>query len=281
MKTILLLILSGALYAQAPLPSPSNGAGGGGGGTCTGCVLGSANLVTAGKPVAVSSSGTVTQAVAANIVGLWGGTCNSTTVLGGDGNCQSQTGYVLGAANLTTTGAVPFQNGTTGTLTQDAAFMYSTGGSTLQVGRVSTGITGVSGYLEVFNQTPALRLHIGIQGSQYGALLGSGGIFAWASGSDPTGTLDTGLTRLGAGIVAFGTGANSSTAGSFEAIAGAFLPVATASLKTCTAATGVPWRASVNDATAPALGVVLTGGGAIFANVHCSQTTGTYLVDGL
>jgi hypothetical protein len=57
--------------------------------------------------------------------------------------------------------------------------------------------------------------------------------------------------------------------------------VLTANLKTCTATTGTPWRAAVSDATAPALGVALTGGGAVFALVHCSLTTGTYLVDGM
>ncbi len=52
-------------------------------------------------------------------------------------------------------------------------------------------------------------------------------------------------------------------------------------LPACTASTGDPWRGSVTDATLPAIGVVVTGGGAVFANVHCSLTTGTYLVDGL
>ena len=64
-------------------------------------------------------------------------------------------------------------------------------------------------------------------------------------------------------------------------IALATTPVLTTNLKTCTATTGIPWRASVTDATAPALGVVLTGGGTSFANVHCSLTTGTYIVDGI
>ena len=64
-------------------------------------------------------------------------------------------------------------------------------------------------------------------------------------------------------------------------IALATTPVLTSNLKTCTAGTGIPWRASVTNATAPALGVVLTGGGTSFANVHCSLTTGTYIVDGI
>ena len=58
-------------------------------------------------------------------------------------------------------------------------------------------------------------------------------------------------------------------------------PVLTTNLKTCTASTGIPWRASVTDAVAPAVGVALTGGGLVFANVHCSLTTGTYIVDGI
>jgi hypothetical protein len=64
-------------------------------------------------------------------------------------------------------------------------------------------------------------------------------------------------------------------------IALATTPVLTTNLKTCTATTGIPWRASVTDATAPALGAPLTGGGTVFANVHCSLTSGTYIVDGI
>ena len=41
-------------------------------------------------------------------------------------------------------------------------------------------------------------------------------------------------------------------------------PVLTINLKICTATTGIPWRASVTDAVAPALGVALTGGGRSF-----------------
>ena len=92
---------------------------------------------------------------------------------------------------------------------------------------------------------------------------------------------DANISRDSAGIIDFGTGAQGSTAGSWKATAGATVAVATSALKTCTATTGTPWRAAVNDATAPALGVALTGGGTVFALVHCSLTTGTYIVDGL
>lgn len=75
--------------------------------------------------------------------------------------------------------------------------------------------------------------------------------------------------------------ADNSTYSPFSAGVVATIPRLTSALPTCTASTGTPWRASVSDATAPALGIVLTGGGTVFANVHCSLTTGTYLVDGL
>lgn len=91
---------------------------------------------------------------------------------------------------------------------------------------------------------------------------------------------DIAFTRNAAGILNLGAG-TSGTTGALELQNAATIPVATLSLKTCTASTGVPWRASVNDATAPALGVALTGGGGAFANVHCSLTTGTYIVDGI
>lgn len=61
----------------------------------------------------------------------------------------------------------------------------------------------------------------------------------------------------------------------------AMTPIAISALPTCTVSTGTPWRASVNNALAPALGAAVVGGGSAFANVHCSLTTGTYLVDGL
>lgn len=96
-----------------------------------------------------------------------------------------------------------------------------------------------------------------------------------------SGSVDTGISRIGAGVLGIGTGAQGSVTGFVELTSMATIPVSTSALNTCTAVTGIPWRAAVNDATAPALGIVLTGGGSVFANVHCSLTTGTYLVDGL
>lgn len=87
------------------------------------------------------------------------------------------------------------------------------------------------------------------------------------------GTLNNAI-ETGLGKVVFGDVVSSATAI-------ATLPLTTSSLPSCVATTGVPWRASVNDATAPTIGAALTGGGSVFANVHCSLATGTYLVDGL
>jgi hypothetical protein len=112
--------------------------------------------------------------------------------------------------------------------------------------------------------------------------LSSDQILGFGSGTDANaGSTDTGISRDAAGVLDIGTGAAKNVAGSLKLLAVATVPVATSALPACVATTGTAWRASVNDAVTPALGVVLTGGGAIFANVHCSLTTGTYLVDGI
>jgi hypothetical protein len=113
--------------------------------------------------------------------------------------------------------------------------------------------------------------------------------FGWVSGADPTGSStgpDTAFSRVSANVAQLGSDVgdasgqlNLAKLKATTAIATA--TVVTSALPTCTASTGIPWRASVSDAVTPALGVVLTGGGLVFANVHCSLTTGTYLVDGL
>jgi hypothetical protein len=47
------------------------------------------------------------------------------------------------------------------------------------------------------------------------------------------------------------------------------------------AAPGGGMRASVSDAVNPVVGVALTGGGHVFANVHYSPTTSQWIVDGI
>lgn len=165
------------------------------------------------------TSGVGAAAVAADIIGLMGGTCNSTTVVGGDGNCQSQSGYVLGKANLTTTGAIPIQNGTIGTLTQQTGLTFS--GNILSVpGIINSGTTGSSGGLSIYNATPAMRLLVGFLAGVGGLYPGANSVLAWSSGNDPSSGQDTNLSRDAAGVIDFGTGAAGSVAGSWKATNG-------------------------------------------------------------
>jgi hypothetical protein len=115
-----------------------------------------------------------------------------------------------------------------------------------------------------------------------GVYTGSLWAIGWSSSTTPSGApQDTAFSRDSAGVIDVGTGAQGSKAGSMIMTATAQTPVLTTNLKTCTATTGTAWRAAVSDAVAPAIGVALTGGGAVFALVHCSLTTGTYIVDGI
>lgn len=123
-----------------------------------------------------------------------------------------------------------------------------------------------------------------IQFKQAEIQLVSGVPFCWSSGA--IGSCDTGISRDAAGIIDFGTGAAASVAGSFKATASGTIAVLTANLKTCSAGGATPtginsYSGAVSDSVAPALGVALTGGGTVWAHVHCSLTTGTYLVDGI
>ena len=138
---------------------------------------------------------------------------------------------------------------------------------------MTTGTLGQFGFFQNAVSTPILMANI----STTGINVPTASVIGFGASS----TADSALSRDSAGLIDFGTGAQGSTAGSWKATAGATIAVATSALKTCTATTGTPWRAAVNDATAPALGVALTGGGTVFALVHCSLTTGTYIVDGL
>ena len=75
---------------------------------------------------------------------------------------------------------------------------------------------------------------------------------------------------------AAGGGSSDLTSEFFASIA--LLPQNT--LPTCSTSS-LAWRATVTNATTPVVGVALTQGGSTFANVHCSLTTGTWIVDGI
>jgi len=200
-------------------------------------------------------------------------------------NC---TGSALANCGTLSIGGGPFDGSTTG------KFVGSTSGTSIAVNEASgyvgdlmnLQVGGVSRFQlsAAGNITGIANVTFGTTIGAYpatGLQLGSGMPFQFTSSSSVGGGSDTSLSRDSAGVIDFGTGAQGSTAGNWKATAGATLAVATSALKTCTATTGTPWRAAVNDATAPAIGVALTGGGTVFALVHCSLTTGTYIVDGI
>lgn len=158
MRTLLaVLIFSGLAFGQGrPIPSPFATAGSTAGGTCgalSGDVTGTcAATVLSSIPGGVQSSITALGTIATGVwhgtvIGvLYGGTGADLSATGGANQVvkqattgsgftvgtlastqlSDQTDIVRGGANLTTTGAVPFQSGTTATLTQSATFTFVT-----------------------------------------------------------------------------------------------------------------------------------------------------------
>lgn len=159
-------------------------------------------------------------------------------------------------------------------------------------GGLGLGTTG-AGNIILFNGSDQVLFPFGlVHGLVLGAANTSSVQISGVSQSNPIFSIldgnGGGTAQLAVGACAPGgvSGSFCSTNGTLSgtlsaAKAAATLTVLTANLQTCTASTGTPWRASVSDATAPTIGVALTGGGAIFANVHCSLTTGTYIVDSI
>lgn len=138
--------------------------------------------------------------------------------------------------------------------------------------------TGSVGYQRLFGNGNNVYI---FDDGPYVAMAG-GAAISWAFGGSAGGTATSAICSAVSGVLTLSvlrtpcTAATALTLGSLATVT-----VLTSTLKTCTASTGTPWRAAVSDATAPAIGVVLTGGGTVFALVHCSLTTGTYLVDGI
>ena len=160
-------------------------------------------------------------------------------------------GSVSGNASSAASAVLALNTAATGTL-QYAVNGLVNGNSTNDI-----GVSGVAGGGSATNNK-------GVQGVANGSTsgIGYGGYFS------ATGAATNYGIYVAAGLSYFATQV-------------ATAAVLTASLPTCTSTTGTPWRGSVSDATAPTLGGALTGGGTSFANVHCSLTTGTYLVDGI
>jgi len=78
----------------------------------------------------------------------------------------------------------------------------------------------------------------------------------------------------------FASVSSSGDAGRITTVQGDSLAIYTANAPGCTS-TSPAWRITVLDATAPLVGSALTGGGAVWAHAHCSQTSAGYIVDGI
>lgn len=147
--------------------------------------------------------------------------------------------------------------------------------------RMLTGIyeSGSNGYTIQPSST-------GVQFSSNGLRQASGAYVGFQSGTTFQG-IDTASTRCAAGIWCFGTTTTvGDVTGATQDTATGTVAVLTTNLKPCSAGGSTPtgvnsYAQAVSDATAPTLGVALTGGGTVWAHVHCSLTTGTYIVDGL
>lgn len=242
--------------------------------------------------IATGSSGVAQVQTVENVISLWAGTCNSTTLLAGDGTCVTVSNpyaLVLNVSGAGATQALVARNttpttGVTQFIVQDGAVA----GVALTAPPFQIWDNSGNRHVSMTSATgAALVTYSGTGGANQALTIGyadinqpSNGRRLWFNSVDNiTGSVDLIESRLSAGILLISN--NGTSGGALEAGHLASPTVITSALKACTSSTGVPWRASVSDATVPAIGSPLTGGGAVFANVHCSLTTGTYLVDGL
>ncbi len=97
-----------------------------------------------------TTTGAISNAVAADVSGLWSGTCNSSTFLRGDGACQTPGGSgtvtVVSSGSLTSTALVT-GGGTTTLQTPSATATMDSSGNVSTPGSITTGAGGsVGGY---------------------------------------------------------------------------------------------------------------------------------------
>lgn len=270
---------SGTLATTAQLPTVT-------GGTCTN------QVVTAISSSAVPTCTTITSAYttgfallasantfsAQQIISLAGAASTPPVIL---------TGTWFSGGTATTTKPQLLVECNSGTTT-------STGWSTSGTGLAVNACSGFTGNLidAQLNGVSVMRLPstglLTITGGSNPGLSISGGSANYSFNTFFLSNAQTGLgidmTNTSGGFVRIGQGigGGGGTAGFTIAVQASFKRTTlTSSLPTCTATTGSPWQANVSDATAPAIGAVLVGGGTIWASVHCSLTTGTYIVDGI
>jgi hypothetical protein len=196
-------------------------------------------------------AGVPSTSASSDIVGLWSGTCNSSTFLAGNGVCGTvtfpQTISVAGAASAPGLlfNGTPYSAGTASTNWPYLFLNFGTTPTTLNTSGELFGINSPSGWsgnlLTLWaNGTKRLVLDsagdiIGQNaagtvsgfGGYYltsntaafadawtGLKLGSGRVIGWSSTTAYTGTTDTGVSRLSAGAVSVDTGTPGNALGS-------------------------------------------------------------------
>ncbi len=136
MKKIALLVLFAAcavaqIVGPQPIPAglpPTGPCGGDLSGTEPNCTV----VSIGGKAVSLGGALTISGAFGTTFTVT--GTTSVTLPTSGTLATTTDTNFVKGAANLTTTGALPFQNGTTGTVTQATALTYVPASTGLTIG---------------------------------------------------------------------------------------------------------------------------------------------------
>lgn len=120
---------------------------------------GGTGVATLTGPIKGNGTSAFSAAAAADIYGLWSGTCSSSTFLRGDGSCQTPSGTgtvtVVSSGSLTSTALVT-GGGTTTLQTPSATSTLDSSGNMSLAGSISAGVGGsTAGYLELTQGTTA------------------------------------------------------------------------------------------------------------------------------
>ena len=309
MKTVHLMIsLGSVVFGQTGISKypPESGAV-----ACTGSVTtncfpkadGSGNVAIGNTLPVVLSNGAITinsvqLNTAAGITALWSGTCNSTSLLGGDGICKViSSAFSAIASGTNTTAAMVCGTGCslthsgTGTVT-------ATGGSgapwVLSDGSGNNTFSQIDGNHSVFYGFDHTHVLLTIQTSgnflTIGDATNTNSQFTFLTGGYLNSSTDgvqshknVSMYNPASGVWAFGLGSNSGAGATLQyAVEQLGTPVAVASLPACASGT-LYSRRPVNDATSATPGTTASGSGTFSIIVQCtfnsSGSAYTWIID--
>lgn len=207
---------------------------------------GGTGVATITGPIKGNGTSAFSAAAAADIYGLWSGTCSSTTFLRGDGSCQTPSGTgtvtVVSSGSLTSTALVT-GGGTTTLQTPSATATLDTSGNISTPGGVSTGVGGsTAGYLELTQGTApsagttSIRLYAPASVTSYIRNLPAAAGTGFYLGTNSAGVVtDTQVSASGTGNVCLTTNCAMTTPN-----------LGTPSAATLTNATGLPISTGVS-----------------------------------